>query len=122
MEEGNMYCSSCGLELSNSYRFCPQCGTPASGVTEFVSATGKPARALRRPRDEKKIAGVCAGLARYLGIDVTLVRIVVLCLALWPPGVGIIFYIICWIAMPLDPYLLPPPPANAELAPKEAGI
>ncbi len=103
-----MYCRSCGIEIPDSSRFCQQCG--ASTVNNgFTSSTGKPGRALTRPRNEKKMAGVCAGLARYLGIDVTLVRIVMLVLALWPPGVGVIIYIVCWIVMPQDPLLLPPP-------------
>jgi phage shock protein C len=61
---------------------------------------------LRRSREDKKIAGVCAGLGRYLGIDVTLLRIVMVCALL--SGVGFVFYAICWIVMPLDPVLLPP--------------
>jgi phage shock protein C len=107
-----MYCTSCGIENSEAHRFCPQCGTPL-GKNEFVSETGRPARALRRPRDDKKIAGVCSGIARYLGIDVTLIRILVVCFTLWG-GIGLLFYIACWIVMPKDPYLLPPPPAQAE--------
>jgi len=55
---------------------------------------------------------VCAGLARYLGIDVTLVRILMVALALCPPSCGLIFYVICWIAMPNDVLLLPPPVAT----------
>jgi phage shock protein C len=72
---------------------------------------GQIPRSLSRPRDNRKIAGVCAGLARYFGIDATLVRILVIALALCPPSGGLIFYVICWIAMPNDPLLLPAPPA-----------
>jgi phage shock protein PspC (stress-responsive transcriptional regulator) len=50
---------------------------------------------------EKKIAGVCAGFARYLEVDVTLVRIVWLLVAL-VAGTGFIAYIVGWIAMPKD--------------------
>lgn len=103
-----MYCSSCGIEVSDSARYCSQCGT-AVRKTEFTSTTGKPARALTRPRDEKKIAGVCAGIARYLGIDVTLVRVLMLVFAVWPPGLGLLVYLVCWIVMPPDPLLLAPP-------------
>lgn len=103
-----MYCSSCGIEIPDVSRFCQQCG--ASTVNNrFTSATGKPGRALTRPRNDKKIAGVCAGIARYFGLDITVVRIVMVVLALWPPGVGAIIYIVCWIVMPQDPLLLPPP-------------
>lgn len=103
-----MYCSSCGIEVSDAARYCPQCGTVTAKHT-FTSPTGKPTRFLSRPRDERKIAGVCAGIARYLGVDVTLIRILTLVLAFWPPGVGLIFYLVCWIVMPQEPLLLVPP-------------
>jgi phage shock protein PspC (stress-responsive transcriptional regulator) len=48
------------------------------------------------------IAGVCAGVARHLDIDVTLVRIVWVLLTIFPPVPGIILYIIFWIVMPWD--------------------
>lgn len=51
---------------------------------------------------EKKVAGVCAGIARYLGVDVTLIRVLVAILSVYPPGLGIIFYLVCWILMPRD--------------------
>jgi phage shock protein C len=113
-----MYCSSCGIELPESFRFCSQCGA-ATGVGGFTDPTGKPARLLSRPRDERKLAGVCAGVARYLGVDVTLVRVLVVCFAIWPPFLGLVFYIICWIVMPPDPLLLGParPQDNAVANP-----
>ena len=104
-----MYCSACGIELSDAFRYCPQCGTTTRKET-FTSATGQPARALSRPREDRKIAGVCSGIARYIGIDVTLVRVLFVVLAIWPPAVGLIVYLVCWIVMPQDLLLLPAPP------------
>ena len=53
---------------------------------------------------EAKLAGVCAGFARYLGVDVTLVRILWIVLTIWPlPLLGIVAYIVAWIVMPKDP-------------------
>lgn len=101
-----MYCTSCGLEIPEDHRFCHQCGT-ATGKGTLFSASMKAARFLSRPREGAKVAGVCAGLARYLGVDVTLIRIMVLCLALVPPSFGLVLYIVCWIAMPKDQKLLP---------------
>ena len=49
----------------------------------------------------KKIAGVCTGFARYMDVDVVLVRIVWLVIAL-TAGVGFIAYIVAWIAMPRE--------------------
>jgi len=111
-----MYCTSCGIELPDSHRYCYQCGT-ATATTGVASPTGKPGLRLTRPMAEKKIAGVCAGIARYFGIDVTLVRIIMVCLAFWPPSVGLILYIVCWIVMPRDPLLLPPPEIGRDIAP-----
>ena len=48
---------------------------------------------------EKKIAGVCGGIAEYFDIDPTLVRLAYALLALGA-GTGIIFYIICAFVMP----------------------
>jgi phage shock protein C len=98
-----MYCSSCGMELDSQHRFCHQCGATCASAD-----AGLAPRRLSRPRDDRKVAGVCSGIARYLGVDVTLVRILVVCVTLWPPCCGLIFYIVCWIVMPRDPLALPP--------------
>jgi len=54
-----------------------------------------------RVREGKKIAGVCAGFARYIGVDVTLVRLVWLIVA-FIAGTGFIAYLVAWIAMPKE--------------------
>jgi phage shock protein C len=60
-------------------------------------------------REGKKIAGVCAGFARYFEVDVTLVRLLWLVVA-FCAGVGFIAYLVAWIVMPKDePLLLPAP-------------
>ncbi len=110
-----MYCSSCGIEVSDAFRYCPQCGTTI-GRTDFVTPSGQPLRALRRSREDRKIAGVCSGFARYLGMDVTLVRILTLVLAIWPPGLGILFYLACWIVMPQEPLMLASPAGTGPQA------
>jgi phage shock protein C len=53
---------------------------------------------LRRGSD-RIVGGVCAGLAAYFGVDVLLVRVVFVILALAPPGVGIILYLVLWFLM-----------------------
>lgn len=45
------------------------------------------------------IAGVCAGIANYLGIDPTVVRVLYVLVALFA-GFGILLYVILWIVMP----------------------
>ncbi len=49
----------------------------------------------------KKIAGVCAGFARYLDVDVTLVRVLWLAIAI-TTGVGFLAYPAAWLIMPSD--------------------
>ena len=51
---------------------------------------------------DKKIAGVCGGLAQYFGIDSTVVRLV-LVLAVLFAGVGVLAYIIAALVMPTEP-------------------
>lgn len=54
---------------------------------------------LYRNPDDKKIAGVCSGLAEYFNIDVTLMRIIFV-VALFGYGATLLAYIVLWIAMP----------------------
>lgn len=58
---------------------------------------------LCKSRKNKMIGGVCGGLAEYLNVDPTIVRIIagVLCLI---RGVGLLVYLIACIAMPYDDY------------------
>jgi phage shock protein PspC (stress-responsive transcriptional regulator) len=56
-------------------------------------------RKLVRPRDNRMIAGVCAGLARRFGMSVGLVRLLFV-LSLFLPGTQVIVYIVLWILMP----------------------
>lgn len=54
---------------------------------------------LCKSRKNKMIGGVCGGLAEYLNMDPTIVRIIagVLCLA---KGIGILVYVVAYIVMP----------------------
>lgn len=56
-------------------------------------------RELVRPRDNRMIAGVCAGLARRFGLSAGLVRLLFL-LSLLLPGPQVIIYLALWIMMP----------------------
>jgi len=47
---------------------------------------------------DKKIAGVCGGVAEYLAVDPTIVRLLWALLAL--SGVGIVAYLVAWIIIP----------------------
>ncbi len=52
--------------------------------------------------NDKKIAGVCGGIAKYLGIDSTIVRIFSLFAMFVSVGTGLLFYFIAWILMAAD--------------------
>ena len=56
---------------------------------------------LFRSNRNKVIAGVCGGIAEYFGVDPTIVRIIWL-ICILPGGIGLIAYIICWVAMPAN--------------------
>jgi phage shock protein C len=53
--------------------------------------------------DNRKIAGVCGGIAEYLNLDPTVVRVVWVIVALIF-GSGILAYLVAWLIMPKRPY------------------
>jgi phage shock protein C len=104
-----MFCTKCGTELRATDKFCSECG--AATINGYGMPRGR-ALPLSRPVQDRKIAGVCAGFARSLGIDVTLARIIALILLLWPvPFIGGLAYVIAWIVMPQDPFPVASPVA-----------
>ena len=59
---------------------------------------------LRRSRSRRMIAGVVAGLADYLGMDVALARVLFVAVSVLSVAFpGILVYIIMWILVPEDP-------------------
>ena len=56
---------------------------------------------LTRPSTGAMIGGVCAGIARYLNLDVTIVRIAFVLIAVFG-GSGVLAYLILWAVMPKD--------------------
>ncbi len=60
-----------------------------------------PTNPLRRSRKHRIIAGVCGGLADWLGWDVTVVRILYVLISIFSAAFpGILAYIILWVIMP----------------------
>ena len=57
---------------------------------------------LYRSVREKMLGGVCGGLADYFIVDVTLVRLIVL-VATFAGGVGILAYLAAWVIIPVNP-------------------
>jgi len=98
-----MICANCQRNIADGSNFCYNCGAkqPPSATAGPAAETGGRRRLVRSSTD-KKIGGVCAGLADYFDIDVTIVRIVWL-LAVLFAGTGLLIYLILWIALPLAP-------------------
>lgn len=57
---------------------------------------------LYRSNTNKKIAGVCGGLAEYLNMDPTVVRLIWVLVALFA-GAGLLAYLICALIIPEKP-------------------
>lgn len=55
---------------------------------------------LTRSRTDRKIAGICGGIANYFGLDPSLVRIAYALLTLFTAFAGGIVYLIMWIVVP----------------------
>ncbi len=57
---------------------------------------------LYRSRTDRSIAGVCSGLAKYFGLDTTLVRIAAI-LCIFAAGATLWIYLILWLVLPYEP-------------------
>ena len=74
---------------------------PASDQTTTSPEPGLPARQppLYRPIHDRMLAGVASGIARYLGVDATIVRVVLAVLTL-VGGAGVPLYLAGWLLIP----------------------
>jgi phage shock protein C len=114
-----MLCGQCQREIADYSNFCYFCG-----ARQHRAPAGVPraSRRLMRSVVDSKIAGVCGGIAEYLEIDSTLVRLIWVLLVLMPVPLvpALIGYFVAWIVMPLAPLpvtTIPPPhEANSHSA------
>lgn len=72
---------------------------PPSGPTSVPSPTPGPKR-LVRSRDDRWLGGVCGGVAKYLGVDSNLVRLIVVLGTILGFGSLAVAYVVAWILMP----------------------
>ena len=83
-----------------------QLGTPeaiegqSEETTERENPQEKTRKELFRDMKKGKIAGVCAGLAQYIGLDIALMRIAWIVLCICSVGFSVVAYIILWVAVP----------------------
>ena len=59
------------------------------------------AEKLTRSESDRIIAGVCGGIATYIGVDSTIVRLLFLLLA-FATGIGLFLYAVLWVVMPQE--------------------
>ena len=62
--------------------------------------SGNGTKVLVRPRKGRMVAGICAGIAEYFGVDATLVRVIVAAIAVITGGAGVLAYLVAWAIIP----------------------
>jgi phage shock protein C len=94
-----MHCTGCGNQINESVNYCASCGTQQRPRTSHKQLT--------LSATNKKLAGVCGGLAEYLDVDATVVRLIWVALSVVPGGLvgGALAYLLAWIIIPKAPEL-----------------
>ena len=96
-----MICNHCKRELTEHSNFCYYCGAP-----QRVAPSGTPPvqKRLMRSSIDSKIAGVCGGIAEYMDVDSTVVRLVWVLITFFTGVVpGLVAYLVAWLVMPEAP-------------------
>ena len=57
-------------------------------------------KVLVRPPNGRMLAGVCAAVAGYFGLDVTLVRVIWATVSVITGGAGVLAYLVAWVIIP----------------------
>ena len=89
-----MFCTHCGREVAESNNYCSSCGALQRQRTSHKQLT--------LSATDKKLAGVCGGIAEYLDVDPTIVRLIWVALSVVPGGFvgGALAYFLAWIIIP----------------------
>lgn len=67
-----------------------------------MTDTGSTRERYVRSRSDRVLAGVCGGLADYLDVDPTLVRVLWVVVTLFSVGIGVVAYLLLWLLAPED--------------------
>ncbi len=115
-----MVCHSCNREIADYSNFCYFCGTKQQPVVAtYTHAAGR--KLLMRSATNSRLGGVCGGIADYLDLDPTIVRLVWALVTIFSGLViGTVMYFVAWIVMPLAP-LPAPMPAPLQTAAADPG-
>jgi phage shock protein C len=63
---------------------------------------GNGTKILVRSQKGRMVAGICAGIADYSGLDVTLVRVIVTVVSVFTAGTGALAYLAAWVIIPSE--------------------
>jgi phage shock protein PspC (stress-responsive transcriptional regulator) len=89
-----MYCNHCSAEIADTSNFCSSCGARQRKRTSHKQLT--------LSATDKKLGGVCGGIAEYLDVDPTIVRLIWVALSVVPGGFigGALAYFLAWMIIP----------------------
>lgn len=71
-------------------------------MTQHQNQHVPPYKMLRRSTDDRLVAGVCSGIARYTNLDPNVVRVLFAVVAVLTWGMALLAYPIMWFIMPAD--------------------
>jgi len=87
--------------VMNDTQEVPQSGQPAGPDDEFEPRRLRTIADMERSSDDRIVAGVCAGAAKYLNIDPIIIRVVLAVLTI-AGFAGVILYVAAWVLLPSD--------------------
>ena len=97
-----MYCTQCGIQIDETSNYCSRCGERTARAS---AETYYPPRRLYRSRSDRKLGGVCAGLAEYFNADPSLMRLLIATMTIVTGGILALAYIVAWIIIPDEPFV-----------------
>ena len=87
-------------QLGEPHDFADQETDEAEEIKPKSEPSTAAAKRLFRDPDNGMIAGVCAGLATFFGLDPVVVRLIFVLLAVFSGGTGIVLYLVLWLVVP----------------------